>query len=242
METNSVAELVSGVFDDDEEGFESFPIPRRMEGILLDRIMRAAEKRPNSNNNGGPSAKKGRENTPSPPTSSPSKTDSPGATLPNTNDINQLLMNGTNGNKNRAVKASRKSKKTQMFEKMCEDVNALAEKNKKILAINNLVEGTVYQISSFRYHETRAQNLAVVFELDDGLLYIPYKVTQFYIKEIFGILGMSLGKDLGVKSTDWHQYIIQDGENRILTPGLSMRIKTAPEGKYPDVFLMYTEP
>lgn len=240
MNKKAIAELTSGIFDDEDE-FESYSVAA-VEGSC-GRLIRSAEKRPTNADESGPPAKRGRENSPPSPTtssSSPKRTKGE-LTLPlgiEQNQTTQTNGTATNNKTVRAPKTVRKAKKTQMFDKMCEDINSLGEKNKKIVAISNLLENTVYPVSSMRYHETRAQNLAVVFEIPEGLLYAPYKVAQYCLKEIFGIIG---GDETGIKTTDWQPFVSTDGENRILTPGLAMRIKKASESKYPDMILMFNE-
>lgn len=130
--------------------------------------------------------------------------------------------------------AARKTKRAILFRRLCEDINKLSENNKIVLNINNLIEGTVYQIISIKYIVTKILSVVIILELEDGLIYLPFKYRDYFLAEIYGLSESGTVE----KITDWVSLITT---NEIDTTGLSMRTKKSERSKWPDILLTFNE-
>lgn len=70
------------------------------------------------------------------------------------------------------------------FETLCNDINNLGT-SKTVLRLTDLKEKTTYKIIAVRHCKSMADNMCVVVELKDGLIYLPNKYRDYFLKEVF---------------------------------------------------------
>lgn len=65
------------------------------------------------------------------------------------------------------------------LEEILKGHNAIVEQ-KKIISVTDLEEGTAYQVLAVRAIKTRSLTYTIIFELDEGNLYLPYKYKTYW--------------------------------------------------------------
>lgn len=133
---------------------------------------------------------------------------------------------------NGGTKGGKKNKKTNpTYDRLIREVNELQEP-KITIQLTDLEEHAGYKILSIKAVITRNSSFAVIFELEDGIVYTPYKYKNYFLSKFFGVDEKGVQLE-GVKPD--HGFQIKD--NECFTPGLYFVIRKTSKPAYPDLIL-----
>lgn len=133
---------------------------------------------------------------------------------------------------NGGTKGGKKNKKTNpTYDRLIREVNELQEP-KITIQLTDLEEHAGYKILSIKAVVTRNSSFAVIFELEDGIVYTPYKYKNYFLSKFFGVDEKGVQSE-GVKPD--HGFQIKD--NECFTPGLYFVIRKTTKPAYPDLIL-----